>query len=130
MCDALEIQKHIQIIGVFGENPEGIARSDDKCFFYSFGMEKYELPDVMVRDVPQFLSLPTVHFLNSLCQAQKDKGKGFEEGDLVSDERTFVMRAYRAGQNWRNNPLGVIELVPEQVNTCDHDHYGEDGHGD
>lgn len=112
------IEQVIDITSVVGESPEGIGRHDAKVYLYTFGMARYELPDLMIRDIPQFLVGAAADFLNYVCDRQR-KGQQILLGEQYGDSQRFLMEAVVSPVNWTRNPSGIIELVPVQVNSCE-----------
>jgi hypothetical protein len=127
MCKPLSVISKIQILAVHGP-PDGgdPAEGDVTVFCYSVGMQQFEKPDLLVRDVPPFLTRQAVRFLNEWCQYLAD-GATVRTGELMGDGTTYRVRITPAPENFRQNPFGLMELVAADAPACGH---CGGGHGD
>lgn len=124
------IEKEIMQVGVYGSDPEGNERDDAMFFVYSVGMEKFERPDLLIREVPQWLLVPAMRALNEWCDYFR-RGPLPTLGDTLGDPKgkwPYVMRMVEAPKNYRGNRYGLWELQPVLVPTC-HAHEEESPDG-
>ena len=114
------ITEQIMQIAVYGEDPEGTARDDAVFYVYSVGMEKFERPDLLVRDIPQWLLVSAMRGMNEWCDYFRRVLP--ELGETIGDTKgnwPYLMELVPAPKNYRNNQYGLVELKPVLVATCD-----------
>lgn len=118
-----DIRNRVEIRAVFGETPEGEERPESALFYlYSVGMERFERADLMVRDVPQWLMTDALSQMNEWCDLARSTE--LKAGETVGDPnaghwaKRYAMRLALAPENYSNNPLGTLELVPFLVGGC------------
>lgn len=114
----MSIQEFVKIICVPGETPEGEHLGDHtKVMCYSFGMEKAERPDLLLRDVPDYLMWAAIQILNTGCEYMRN-GPAIQAGQTIALGGQVQFRTRQAPINWRDNPYGLLELLSDMSLSC------------